>query len=70
MWPVGVLRKEAELSKDGELPWGGITISSPDDLTVVSVPGVVAQIVIPGLGKLRQEEYYELHASLRVRSKF
>lgn len=50
MWPVGVLRKEAELSKDGEIAMRGITISSSDGLTVVSVPGVVAQIVIPVLG--------------------
>lgn len=54
----------------GGIAMRGITISSSDGLTVVSVPGVVAQIVIPVLGKLRQEEYYKLHASLGVHSKF
>lgn len=67
---MGVLRKEAELSKDGGIAMRGITISSSDGLTVVSVPGVVAQIVIPVLGKLRQEEYYKSHASLGAHSKF
>lgn len=54
--------------------WGiamrGITISFSDGLTVVLKSDMVAQIVITVLGMLRQKEYYELHASLGVDSKF
>lgn len=39
-------------------------------ITVVSVLSVVAHIVIPALGMLRQEEYHALRASLGVQSEF
>lgn len=51
--------------KTGKETMKGITISSLDGVIAV----VVAQIVTLVLGMPREEEYYELHASLGVHSK-